>query len=100
MTDLIILVISAVESVQQQTVEVIEIIQRNKIPFIVAVNKIDKKSADLDATLLDLSTHNIDADLLGGDIPCVPISATEGIGISELQQKIKELSEGLDLKQD
>jgi translation initiation factor IF-2 len=45
-TDLIILVVSAMEGVQPQTIEVIELIKQHKIPVIVAINKIDRPSAD------------------------------------------------------
>ena len=53
-TDMIILVISAVESVQKQTVEVIELSQSMHIPIIVAINKIDRPEADVDAVMLSL----------------------------------------------
>ena len=53
-TDIIILVISAVESVQKQTVEVIEMAQKLHVPLIVAINKIDRPEADVESVLLDL----------------------------------------------
>ena len=61
-TDMIILVISAIESVQPQTIEVIEIARAMKIPIIVAMNKIDRPAADVESVLLDLSTHNVVAE--------------------------------------
>ena len=54
MTDIIILVISAVESVQQQTIEVIELARKMHVPIIVAINKIDRFEADVEAVLFDL----------------------------------------------
>jgi translation initiation factor IF-2 len=58
-TDIIILVISAIESVQPQTIEVIEIARNLRIPVIVAMNKIDRPAADVESVLLDLSSHNL-----------------------------------------
>jgi translation initiation factor IF-2 len=91
-TDMIILVISAIESVQPQTIEVIEIAKNMKIPIIVAMNKIDRPAADVESVLLDLSTHNIIAEQLGGDVICVPISAKEKINLDILEQKIVEVA--------
>lgn len=54
-TDMIILVISAIESVQPQTLEVIHLAQHLQIPLIVAINKIDRDAADPDAVMLDLA---------------------------------------------
>ena len=54
-TDMIILVISAVESVQKQTIEVIELARDSHIPLIVAINKIDRPEADIEAVMLDLA---------------------------------------------
>jgi translation initiation factor IF-2 len=53
-TDIIILVVSAVESVQKQTIEVIEMAKKMHVPFIVAINKIDRSEADVEAVLFDL----------------------------------------------
>jgi len=54
-TDMIILVISAVESIQQQTIEVINLAKQMHIPLIVAINKIDRPEADVESVMLDLS---------------------------------------------
>lgn len=54
-TDLIVLVVSAIESVQPQTIEVIEIAKNLKIPVVVAINKIDRNSADAENVMLDLA---------------------------------------------
>ena len=51
---MIILVISAIESVQRQTIEVIDLVNHLRIPLIVAINKIDRAEADVDAVMLDL----------------------------------------------
>ena len=54
-TDMVILVISAVESVQQQTIEVIELARSLHIPLIVAINKIDRYEADVEGVYHDLA---------------------------------------------
>ena len=64
-----------------------------KIPIIVAMNKIDRPAADVESVLLDLSTHNIIAEQLGGDVICVPISAKEKINLDILEQKIVEVAQ-------
>ena len=101
MTDIIILVISAIESVQPQTVEVIEIARSMRIPVIVAINKIDRPAADPDTVMLDLASHNLIPEQLGGDVICVPVSAKERINLDILEQKIVEVSEAkLKLQED
>lgn len=91
-TDLIILVISAIESVQPQTIEVIQIAQKLKIPVIVAINKIDRASADAENVMLDLAQHDMVAEELGGDLVCVPISAKMKTNLDVLEQKIIEVA--------
>ena len=100
-TDMIILVISAIESVQPQTVEVIEIARSLRIPVIVAMNKIDRPAADVESVLLDLSSHNLIPEQLGVDVICVPISAKERTNLDLLEEKIIEVANTkLDLKED
>eukprot|EP00347_Sterkiella_histriomuscorum_P003228 403365101 len=100
-TDMIILVISAIESIQPQTIEVIQISQKLKIPVIVAINKIDRNSADPDAVMLDLATYDMIAEELGGDLVCVPISAKQKTNLDLLEQKIVEVAHSrVDLMED
>ena len=58
-TDMIILVISAVESIQKQTLEVIELAKTMHIPLIVAINKIDRPDADVESVMLDLAQNGL-----------------------------------------
>ena len=51
------------------------------IPLIVAINKIDRQDADVDSVMIDLSTHDLVPQALGGDVLCVPISAKEGTNL-------------------
>ena len=91
-TDIIILVISAIESVQPQTIEVIELARSMRIPIIVAINKIDRPAADPDLVMLDLEQHNLVPEQLGGDVICVPISAKERTNLDLLEEKIIEVA--------
>jgi translation initiation factor IF-2 len=83
--DIAVLVVAADDGVKQQTVEAYRIIEAAKIPFIVAINKIDKPDANIDKTKQELASQlNITPEDWGGKTICVPISARDGIGIEEL----------------
>jgi len=83
--DIAILVVAADDGVKPQTVEAFRIIEASKIPFIVAINKIDKEDADINRTKQELSSRlNIIPEDWGGKTVCVPISALAGQGIDEL----------------
>ena len=82
--DIAILVISAEEGVKEQTLEALKCIRENKMPFIIAINKIDKISANLEKTKQNLLENEIYLEGAGGDIPFIPISAKTGSGVSEL----------------
>ncbi len=80
-----ILVVAADDGVKPQTVEAYRIIEAAQIPFVVAMNKIDKPEANVEKTKQELSTQlNILSEDWGGKIICVPISAKNGTGIEEL----------------
>ncbi|MEN9922202.1 MAG: translation initiation factor translation initiation factor [Candidatus Parcubacteria bacterium] len=82
--DVAILVVSAEDGVKPQTLEALESIKAAGIPFVVAINKIDKPSADIPRTQASLIEHEIYIEGMGGDIPWAPISAKAGTGIDEL----------------
>ncbi len=82
--DIAILVVSAEDGVKAQTIEAWETIKENKIPYIVAINKIDRPNANIDKTKNDLLEKGIYLEGLGGDVPYVAISAKIGTGITEL----------------
>ena len=86
--DIAILVVSAEDSVKAQTLEAYNTIIESKIPYIVAINKIDRPNANIDKTKMDLVEKGIYLEGLGGDIPFVPISAKVGTGVSELLDMI------------
>ena len=97
-TDIVVLIISADDSVMPQTKEAIEHAQSAKVPIIVAVNKIDKENADPDKVISDLSQHNIVPEEWGGDTICVKISAHTGQGVDDLLEAISLQAEILELK--
>jgi translation initiation factor IF-2 len=92
--DIAILVVAADDGVKQQTVEAFRIIEAAKIPYLVAINKMDKEGADINRVKQELSTQlNITPEDWGGKIICSPISAKEGTGIEELLDMVLLLSE-------
>ncbi len=83
--DIAILVVAADDGVKPQTVEAFRIIEASKIPFIVAINKIDKEEADINKTKQELSSKlNVIPEDWGGKTVCVPVSALNNIGIDEI----------------
>ncbi len=86
--DIAILVVSAEDSVKAQTLEAYNTIVESGIPYIVAINKIDRPNANVEKTKMDLVEKGIYLEGMGGDIPFVPISAKAGTGIDELLNMI------------
>lgn len=82
--DVAILVVAADDSVKPQTIEALKIIQNAHLPFIVAINKIDKDEANLDKVKQDLSQLGLVPEDWGGKTVCAPISAKKEIGINDL----------------
>jgi translation initiation factor IF-2 len=96
--DIAILVVSAEDGVKAQTLEALRSIKDAKLPYIVAINKIDKEGANLEKTKQSLSENEIYIEGYGGDIPAVPISAKTGQGVPELLDMIILLSDLQELK--
>ena len=96
--DIAILIISAEDGVKPQTIEAYKDIQQVKIPFIVAINKIDKPNANIQNVKNELIENEIYLEGLGGDIPFVTISAQTGEGIPELLDTIFLIAEMEELK--
>src|SRR5574343_468224 len=97
-SDIAILVVSAEDSVKAQTLEAYNTIIESKIPYIVAINKIDRPNANIKRTKMDLVEKGIYLEGLGGDIPFVPISAKVGTGVSELLDMIILVADLQDFK--
>lgn len=91
--DIAILVVAADDGLQPQTLESIKIIQQEKMPFIVALNKIDKPEADVEKVKKELSQVNLVPEDWGGKIPCVSVSAKNKQGIEELLGTITLVAE-------
>lgn len=86
--DIAILVVSAEDGVKPQTLEALRCIRDAKLPFIVAINKIDKPGADIERAKQALAEHEVYVEGYGGDVPWVAISALKGTGIPELLDTI------------
>lgn len=86
--DVAILVIAADEGVKPQTIEALNLIQQAKIPFIVALNKIDKPEANPDRVKTQLAELGVLVEGWGGNVPVISISAKEGKNIQELLELI------------
>ncbi|MFA5133545.1 MAG: translation initiation factor IF-2 [Patescibacteria group bacterium] len=86
--DIAILVVAADDGVQPQTREVIDIITAAKLPFVVAINKMDKPEADPEKVKRELAELNLIPEDWGGKTICVPVSAKSGDGIDSLLDTI------------
>ncbi len=82
--DIAILVVAADDGVKPQTKEAIKIIHAAKLPYVVALNKMDKAEANPDKVKKELSEHNVLVEEWGGDVPIVEISAKEGTNIDKI----------------
>ena len=97
-TDLVILVVAADDGVMPQTKEAVSHAKAAKVPIIVAVNKIDKPSADPDRVRRELVELGLQPEDWGGDTIFVNVSALSGEGISQLLEMVALQAEVLDLK--
>ncbi|MBI3633396.1 MAG: translation initiation factor IF-2 [Candidatus Vogelbacteria bacterium] len=98
--DIVILVVAADDGVKQQTIEAVKTIEAAKVPYIVAINKIDKPNANVEKVKIDLASNNVFLEGFGGTVPFVPISAKTGEGIPELLDVTLLMSEMAELKRD
>nr|YP_010338523.1 translation initiation factor 2 [Rhodaphanes brevistipitata]UNJ18473.1 translation initiation factor 2 [Rhodaphanes brevistipitata] len=96
--DIGILVVAADDEVQPQTIESIQAIQAAGVPLIVALNKIDKKTANVDKIKDQLADHNVISEEWGGENIFVPISALNGTNIQQLLESIVLVAEILNLR--
>lgn len=96
--DIAILIIAADEGVKPQTIEALNHIQQAKIPFIVALNKIDRAEANPDKVKTQLAELGVFVEGWGGNVPIVNISAKNGTNINELLELILLVADMEDLK--
>jgi translation initiation factor IF-2 len=97
-TDIVVLVVAADDAVMPQTVEAISHAKAAKVPMIVAINKIDKPSANPDKVRTDLLQHSVIVEKMSGDVLDVEVSAVTGAGLDILLESIALQAELLDLK--
>lgn len=86
--DIAILIVSAEDGVKAQTIEAWKTIDTSKLPYVVAINKIDKPGADIQKTKNSLVENGIYIEGYGGDVPCVEISSKVGTGIDSLLETL------------
>lgn len=98
--DIAILVVAADEGFKPQTKEALNIIKKEKIPFLVAANKIDKPNANLEIIKKVCSENEVYIEEWGGETPLVPVSAKTGEGINDLLETIILMADISDLKAD
>jgi len=98
--DVAILVVSAEDGVKPQTLDALKSILDAKIPYILAINKIDKPNANIERTKQTLSENEIYIEEWGGKIPAVPISAKFGQGVEDLLEMVLLTAELEELKGD
>ncbi|MBJ67966.1 MAG: translation initiation factor IF-2 [Gemmatimonadetes bacterium] len=97
-TDLVILVVAADDSVMPQTIEAIDHARAAAVPMVIAINKIDLPTADSDKIKRELAERDVLVEEWGGKVPCVGISAKNGDGIDQLLEVLMLEAELLELK--
>ena len=97
-TDLVILVVAADDSVMPQTIEAISHAKNAGVPMIVAINKVDLPAADANRVKRELLQHGVVVEEFGGDVMSAEVSAKKGTGIDDLLEKVLLQAEVLDLK--
>jgi len=97
-TDIVILIVAADDSVMPQTIEAISHAKNAGVPMIVAINKVDLPAADPMRVKQELLQHSVNVEDFGGDVLAAEISAKTGQGIGDLLDKVLLQAEMLELK--
>jgi translation initiation factor IF-2 len=97
-TDIVVLVVAADDSVMPQTIEAISHAKAAEVPLIVAINKIDRPAADTNRVRTELLQHEIVVEAMSGEVQDVEVSAISGQGLDELLEAIALQAEILELK--
>ncbi len=96
-TDIVVIVVAADDGVMPQTAEAIDHARAAGTPMIIAINKMDKESADPDRVLNELAVKGITTEIWNGDVPAAKISAKSGMGVDELLDLISIQAELMEL---
>ena len=99
-TDIVVLVVAADDGLMPQTIEAINHAKAAKVKIVVAINKIDLPSANIDRVKTQLQEKGLQPEDWGGETICVPVSATKGKGIDELLELMLLEAEVLELRAD
>ncbi len=97
-TDIVILVVAADDSVMPQTIEAINHAKAAGVPMIVAINKIDKPAADPNKVRAELLQHEVIVEQMSGEVQDVEVSAVTGQGLDDLLEAVALQAEILELK--
>jgi translation initiation factor IF-2 len=97
-TDIVVLVVAANDSVMPQTIEAISHARNAGVPLIVAINKIDLPDAKPERVSQDLLQHGVVLEAFGGQVLSTPISAKKGTNVNDLLDQVLLQAEILDLK--
>jgi translation initiation factor IF-2 len=97
-TDIAVIVVAADDGVMPQTKEAIDHVRAARVPMIVAINKIDKPDANPDRVKQELTEQGVLIEEFGGDIPSVPVSAKQQLGLDDLLDVIGLVADLQDLK--
>ncbi len=97
-TDIVVLVVAADDSVMPQTIEAINHAHAAEVPLIVAINKMDREGADPTKVRTELLQHNVIVEAMSGDVLDVEVSAITGQGLDKLLENIALQAELLELK--
>ena len=97
-TDIAVLVVAADDGIMPQTVEAINHAKAAGVDIIVAINKMDKPTANPDQVKQELTQYELVPEEWGGDVICVPVSAVTGMGIEDLLENILLIAEVKEFK--
>ncbi|ODV96560.1 hypothetical protein PACTADRAFT_48394 [Pachysolen tannophilus NRRL Y-2460] len=97
-TDIVVLVVAADDSVMPQTKEAIKHAKKAGVQIVVAINKCDKPNANPQKVIADLAANGIDVEDYGGEIQTVKVSGKTGLGMEELEEAIVTLADIQELK--
>jgi len=97
-TDIVVIVVAADDSIKPQTVEAINHAKAAEVPIIIAITKIDKEAANVDRVKQDLLEYDLVSEEWGGDTICVPVSSKSGEGIDTLLEMILLVADVKELK--